>query len=158
MFRELSRKNRQLSAQECIELLKEQTRGVLSVLGDEGYPYGMPMNHLYNEADAAIYFHCGKGGHRLDALASYDKVSFCTFNRGEKIDDGWAYRVKSVIVFGRLQILDDREKVSEIAAKLSRKFTQDEAYIQREIELYAHETLLLKLIPEHICGKWVTES
>lgn len=158
MFRELGRKNRQLSAQECIDLLTEETRGVLSVLGDEGYPYGMPMNHWYNEADGAIYFHCGKNGHRLDALTSCDKVSFCTFNRGEKRDNGWAYRVKSVIVFGRIQILDDREMISDITSKLSHKFTNDDAYIQREIELYAHETLLLKLIPEHISGKWVTEA
>ncbi|MBQ8315851.1 MAG: pyridoxamine 5'-phosphate oxidase family protein [Lachnospiraceae bacterium] len=59
MFRELLRKNKQLSDEECVELLKNETRGVLSVIGDEGYPYGMPMNHWYNEEDGAIYFHCG---------------------------------------------------------------------------------------------------
>ena len=72
MFRELLRKNKQLSQEECVELLKNETRGVLSVIGDEGYPYGMPMNHWYNEDDGAIYFHCGNVGHRLDALRKYD--------------------------------------------------------------------------------------
>ena len=55
MFRELVRKNKQLSHEECIAILKEETRGVLSVLGDNDYPYGMPMNHWYNEEDGNIY-------------------------------------------------------------------------------------------------------
>ena len=76
MFRELTRKQKQLSNEECITILKEETRGVLSVLGDDDYPYGMPMNHWYNEDDGKIYFHCGKVGHRHDALA-IDRVLSC---------------------------------------------------------------------------------
>ena len=41
---------------------------------------------------------------------------------------------------------------------LSRKFTSDEEYIKSEIEKFGKETLLLKLVPENICGKYVTES
>ena len=70
MFRELARKNKQISMEECIAVLKEETRGVLSVLGDDDYPYGMPMNHFYNDEDGKIYFHCGAFGHRLEALRS----------------------------------------------------------------------------------------
>ena len=68
LFRELTRKKQQLSNEECIELLKTEKRSVLSVMGDDGYPYGMPMNHWYDEEDGNIYFHCGRAGHRLDAL------------------------------------------------------------------------------------------
>ena len=60
MFRELLRKNKQISTEECIEVLKSETRGVLSVLGDDDYPYGTPINHFYNEENGNIYFHCGK--------------------------------------------------------------------------------------------------
>ena len=67
MFRELVRKKKQIPQEECIRILKDEPRGVLSVLGDNDYPYGMPMNHFYNEEDGKIYFHCGKKGHRLDA-------------------------------------------------------------------------------------------
>ena len=45
MFRELVRKHKQLPADTCIEVLKSETRGVLSVNGDDGYPYGAPINH-----------------------------------------------------------------------------------------------------------------
>ncbi len=158
MFRELLRKNKQLSIEECVELLKNETRGVLSVIGDNGYPYGMPMNHWYNEEDGAIYFHCGNVGHRLDALKRHDKVSFCVYDQGVRDEGEWAYQVKSVIVFGKIDILDDMELIAEITTKLSYKFTQDEEYIKREIAQSGHRTLLLRLTPEHMCGKLVTEA
>jgi len=158
MFRELVRKNKQLSMEDCVHVLKTETRGVLSVLGDNDYPYGTPMNHWYNEEDGCVYFHCGNIGHRLDALRKHDKVSFCTYNQGEREEGQWAWTVKSVIVFGRMEIVDDLEAIIDITTKLSYKFTQDEEYIRKEIEGHAHRTLLLKLKPEHICGKLVTES
>jgi len=158
MFRELQRKNKQISMDECIELLRKETRGVLSVLGDDDYPYGMPMNHWYNEEDGKIYFHCGKSGHRLDALRKCNKVSFCTYDSGYREDGDWALHVKSVIVFGRIEVIDEMDTIVDITKKLSYKFTQDEEYIRTEIEKYAKATLLLQLTPEHICGKQITES
>ena len=134
MFRELLRKSKKLPLEECIALLERETRGVLSVAGDEGYPYGMPMNHFYNAADGCIYFHCGRRGHRLDALQRSDKVSFCVCEGGVREGDGWALTVRSVIVFGRVAIVDDENEVRRIADPLCRKFTQDNAYIAKEIE------------------------
>lgn len=158
MFRELLRKNKQLSDEECVKILKEETRGVLSVLGDDDYPYGMPMNHWYNEEDDRIYFHCGKVGHRLEALKKHNKVSFCTYDKGYRNEGEWAWNVKSVIVFGKIEIIDDLEIIADITTKLSYKFTQDEEYIREEIENHASRTLLLQLTPEHICGKSVVEA
>lgn len=158
MFRELTRKNKELPLEICLDVLKSEKRGVLSVLGDGGYPYGMPMNHFYNEEDGCIYFHTGIGGHRQDALADCNKVSFCVFDQGYAKEGEWALNVKSVIIFGRIEILDDQELIAQITRKLCYKFIRDEEYITREIESFAHETLLLRLKPEHICGKLVTES
>jgi len=101
MFRELTRKNKQLPVQDCIGVLKTQTRGVLSVIGDDGYPYGMPMNHWYDDRDGCLYFHTGnEGGHRLDSLQKCDKVSFCVYDEGYCKKGDWARNVQSVIVFG----------------------------------------------------------
>lgn len=158
MFRELRRKNKQLPNEECIEILTNERRGVLAVKGDLEYPYAMPMNHYYSAEDGCIYFHCGKAGHRLDSLKRSEKVSFCVCEEGRRDGDDWALLVRSVIVFGRIEILDDSDEITHIARALSYKFTQDDAYIDREIAQYAKATLLLKLIPDHICGKWVKES
>lgn len=158
MFRELLKKNKQITNDECIEVLINETRGVLSVNGDDGYPYGMPMNHFYNADDGCIYFHCARNGHRVDSLKKSDKSSFCVCEKGSRIDSEWALTVRSVIVFGRVEIIDDLDKVIDICTKLSYKFTNDAEYINQEIKLYADAAILLKLTPEHICGKRVNES
>ena len=158
MFRELTRKNRQLPLEECIRILREEPRGVLSVLGDDGYPYGMPMNYWYDDGDGCIYFHTGRGGHRQDALQKCGKTSFCVIDKGVRKDGEWALTVNSVIVFGKIEIIDDLDAVVDVTTRLSRKFTSDDEYIQKEISQHAHRTLLLRLKPEHICGKQVTES
>ena len=158
MFRELVRKNKQIPDEESIALLRKETRGILAVNGDDGYPYGMPMNHFYDPEDRCIYFHCGRNGHRLDSLKKSDKVSFFVCEQGYRDEGDWAYHVRSVIVFGKVAIIDDIDEVTRISRKLSHKFTQDEDYIQNEIDHYAKATLLLKLISEHICGKQVKES
>jgi len=158
MFRELVRIKKKLSPEECMRVLQNETRGVLSVLGDDDYPYGMPMNHWYDEEDGCIYFHSGNFGHRLDALKKHDKVSFCVYDHGYRKEGEWALNVKSVIVFGRMDMIRDTEKIVDITTKLSHKFTQDEEYIRKEIEENVQRTVLLKLTPEHLCGKLVNES
>ena len=158
MFRELIRRNKKISMEECLHILKTEKRGVLSVNGDNDYPYGMPMNHWYNEEDGKIYFHCGKVGHRLDAQKKDSKVSFCTYNEGYRNQGEWALNVKSVIVFGKIEIVDELDRIIDITKKLSYKFTHDDEYINAEIEQHVHRTLLLVLTPEHICGKLVQES
>lgn len=158
MFRPMQRKRQQLSQEECIRILKEEPRGVLSVLGDDGYPYGMPINQYYCEADGKLYFHGGKTGHKIDALKRHPKASFCTYDQGFRKDGEWALNVRSVIVFGTAELVSDPETVVRITTELSRKFTDDEAYIRREIERSGAGTLLIVLTPEQITGKLVNES
>lgn len=152
------RKKQVLTELECKEILINEKRGVLSVIGDEGYPYGFPINHYYNEKDGCIYFHCGKVGHKLDALKKREKVSFCVYDKGYKKDGFWALNIKSVIVFGKAEVISDSDIVVEISRNLSHKFTDDENYIDNEISKFLKNTLLIKLTPEHISGKLVNES
>lgn len=157
-FREMMRNRQQLPQEECIRILKEELRGVLSVLGDDDYPYGMPMNHFYCEEDGKIYFHSGKKGHRTDAMRRHDKASFCVFDSGFRKEGEWALNIKSVIVFGRIEFIEDQEVINRIAEKLSHKFTNDDTYIQEEIKRSGPATLLFALVPEHMTGKLVNES
>ena len=82
MFRPMRRFKQQIADSECKEILKNEKRGVLSLLGDDGYPYGLPLSHLYSEEDNKIYFHCAKEGHKIDAIKNYDKASFCVYDSG----------------------------------------------------------------------------
>ncbi len=158
MFREMGRKKQQLPPEECIDILKTELRGVLSVLGDDGYPYGVPLNHYYCETDGKIYFHSGMKGHKVDALRRNAKASYCVYDRGVRNEGEWALRIRSVIVFGRIEFIEDRDTIYRLSAELSRKFTDDEEYIRREIENAGPRTLMFALVPEHITGKTVKES
>ena len=158
MFRELMRIKQKLSDAECIEILKAEPRGVLSVLGDDGYPYGMPMNHWYCEENGRIYFHSGPKGHKVDAMREYEKVSFCVYDQGYRREGEWALNIKSVIVFGKLCEVKNVDEAMEICRNLSLKFTYDTDYIEKEIKISGKNTLCFKLIPEYITGKIVNES
>ena len=158
MFRELVRKKQALSEEECIKILKEEPRGVLSVLGDGGYPYGTPLNHWYCEENGHLYFHSGMSGHRIDALKRCDKVSFCVYDQGYRKEGDWALYIKSVIVFGRMRLVEDHDRAMEICRKLSVKYTDDTEYIRREILHAGPRTLVYELIPEHMTGKLVHEA
>ena len=157
-FREMMRYKQQLPHEECILILKEELRGVLSVLGDDDYPYGMPLNHYYCEEDGKLYFHSGKKGHRTDAMHRHDKASFCVYDNGFRKEGEWALNIKSVIVFGRIEFIEDQETINRMAEKLSRKFTDDDNYIKTEIERSGPGTLMFALVPEHMSGKIVNES
>ena len=158
MFRDMLRSKQQLPHEECVRILKEELRGVLSVQGDDGYPYGMPINHFYDERDGRIYFHSGKKGHKTDALRRCDKASFCVYDKGFRRDGEWALNISSVIVFGRIVFIEDRGKIYDIASRLSRKFIDDDEHIKKEIARSGPATLMFALVPEHITGKIVNEA
>ncbi|MBQ7084146.1 MAG: pyridoxamine 5'-phosphate oxidase family protein [Anaerotignum sp.] len=158
MFRPMVRKKQQITEAECIEILKKEPRGVLSVLGDEGYPYGLPIDHWYCEEDGNLYFHSGMKGHKVDAMKKHDKASFCVFDEGYRREGEWALNIRSVIVFGRIQIMEDQEKAMEIVRKLSYKYTSDTEFIEKEILQSGVHTLVFALVPEHMTGKLVNES
>lgn len=158
MFREMRRNKQQLTESECIEILKSQPRGVLSVSGDDGYPYGLPLSYWYCEEDGHIYFHCAKVGHKIDAINKNDKISFCVYDEGYRNEGEWALNIKSVIVFGRIKAVDNIEKTEKICRNLGYKFTDDSEYIEEDIRKHLKNVLCLEITPEHITGKLVNES
>ena len=158
MFRNVVRIKQALPEEECIKLLKETKRGVMSVLGDDDYPYGMPLNHWYDEKSGLLFFHSGNIGHKVDAIKKHPKVSYCVIDEGSPIENDWALRFKSVIVFGKIQIVEDHEEALRICRDLSYHFTDDEAYIQNEIKNSGKRVLVFAIVPEHITGKTVTEK
>lgn len=158
MFREIARKKQALTSEQIVEILKTEKRGVLSVSGDDGYPYGLPMNFWYNEKNGCIYFHSGKNGHKTDAISADNKVSFCVYDEGYKKDGEWSLNISSVIVFGRMYVVENSDEAVKVYRSLSLKYTSDIEYINSEIQRFAKNTLCYVLQPEHITGKIVNES
>jgi nitroimidazol reductase NimA-like FMN-containing flavoprotein (pyridoxamine 5'-phosphate oxidase superfamily) len=158
MFRKMRRYGQQISDSECKEILKNTKRGVLSLIGDDGYPYGVPIDHWYCDEDGKIYFHGAKEGHKIDSIKNCDKASYCVYDEGYRKEGDWALNIKSVIIFGRISLVEDVEKAREICTALVRKFTDDEDYLEKELKNALPRVQCLEFVPEHMTGKLVNES
>lgn len=156
MFRELTRKKQQLSILECKAILNNELRGVLAVNGEGGYPYALPINYYFDEESNKIYFHSGKVGHKMDAIATSDKVSFCVYDKGVQKEGHWSLNVKSVVIFGRIRVVNDWTE--ELMVAFSKRFTSDTEYIFNEIAQYKRNTVVLCLEIESMTGKLVNEA
>ena len=157
MFRGMRRFKQELTQEECIDILSHEPRGVLSVIGEGGYPYGVVMNHWYNPEDGKLYFHGAKEGHKIDAIRACDKVSYCVHDEGFRKEGEWALNIKSVIVFGRIRIVEEADKMRQICSNLCRKFTDDDTYLADELA-HLKRVMCLEITPEHMTGKMVRES
>ena len=158
MFRKMRRFKQQLSPEETAAVLKAAKRGVLSVLGDEGYPYGMPMDFYYDEAEQKIYYHGAVEGHKQDALQACDKASFCVWDEGRPDEDGWSWHFRSVIVFGRVRQLTPEEDLHRIAGLLGAKSSPDPDFAEIELRKSGSRVRFLVLEIEHMTGKAVHEN
>ena len=111
MFRKMRRFKQQLSNDEALKILKNCKSGVLAVSGDDGYPYTVPLNFVYK--DGKIYFHCAKNGHKLDAIKQNKKVSFCVIEKDEVDSEKLTTLFRSVVVFGKAEIMENEEKINQ---------------------------------------------
>lgn len=158
MFRKMRRFKQQISDEECRKILREEKRGVLSVLGDDGYPYGVPIDFIYYEDENKICFHGARTGHKIDAIKKCDKASFCVYDEGYRKEGEWALNIKSVIAFGRIKIVEDHDRALAISRDLCGKFTDDQAYVEHELTHSGPAVQCLELTIEHMTGKLVNES
>ena len=152
MFREMRRKKQLLSEAEAIEILKTSTSGVLGVSGDDGYPYTVPLSHVYQ--DGKLFFHCAQEGHKIDAITRNDKVSYCVIDQDKVIPEKFATHYRSAIAFGRARILTDEGEKRSALESLVAKYSPD--YLVeglQEIERELHRTCILEMRIEHLTGK-----
>lgn len=158
MFRKMRRFKQELTKEECMELLKESKRGVLSVIVEDGYPRGIPMDHWYDEEDGCIYFHGAKEGQKIDALKENNKASYCVMCESGKEENSWILHFQSVNVYGRVEFVEDEETKIKACSGICKKFTDDESYLQDELSKGLARVQVLKLVPEYITGKKIKES
>ncbi len=158
MFRKMRRFKQQISDAECREILTSQKRGVLSLIGENGYPYGIPIDHWFCDADGCLYFHGAKEGHKIDAIKACNKACYTVYDEGFRKPGEWALNIKSVIVFGKIKLVTDEDKTREICTQLVKKFTDDEEYLERELKSALSRVQCLKLVPDYMTGKLVNES
>lgn len=123
---EIRRKDRAVDKNAALEILKSGSFGVLSTIGADGYPYGVPVNYAYD--DGKIYFHCAKNvGHKQDNLRFSGKVSFTVVTKSDVISEKFTTGYESAIAFGYAsKTVTEKEKALRLLVqKYSPEFTED---------------------------------
>ena len=152
MFQPMRRSKQQLSDEQAIAMLERNTAGTLALLGEDGYPYAVPLSYVY--LDGVLYFHSASSGHKIDAIKQYEKASFCVIDKDEIVPKAYTTYYKSVIAFGKVHIIDDTEQMRSILTALAMKYCADyEQGIAAEIDKYCSNMAVIALSIEHITGK-----
>ena len=153
----MRRFRQQITEEECETILREEPRGVLSMYGEDGYPYAIPINFIYD--GRKIYFHCAKEGHKIDALKKDNRVSFCVYDKGYLKEGKVGLNINSVVIFGKIRFIDDRETVIRETRALGMKYLPEE-HKEKDVKKYAETGRLqiLELTIDHMTGKLVNES
>ena len=157
MFREMRRKKQVLSNEENIEILQKGTSGVLALLGDNEYPYAVPISYVYE--NSKVYFHGAKAGHKIDAIRKCSKASFCVIAQDEIFPEEYTTYFRSVIAFGKIRILEDENEIREAIEKLAIKYHPTDSIENRNQEI-AREwkpLCMMELSVEHMTGKEAIE-
>lgn len=158
MFRQMRRMKQQVSEEECVCVLREAKRGVLSLIGDGGYPYGVPIDFVYDEEAGKIYFHSAAEGHKIDAIRACGKACFTVWQDSYRKDGDWSWYVTGVIAFGRAEIVEDRAVVIDKVRKLALKYYPSAEEAEKEIARDGNRVGLIALTVEHMTGKLVHEK
>lgn len=152
MFREMRRKDKELSSNEISDILAECTHGILSVKGDNGYPYGVPVSYVY--ADNKIYFHCAPTGHKLDAIATEPKVSFSVVAKDNVIPEKYSTNFASVIAFGKARVIKDFNEMKKAHIPFIEKYSK--AFYDGGIKYMnssADKMVMVEITIDYITGK-----
>lgn len=157
MFRKMRRNKQKLSLNESIDILHRNTSGVLGLMGDDGYPYTVPVSYVY--CDNKIYFHTGKEGHKVDAINNYDKASFCIIDKDEVVPCEYTTYFKSVIAFGKIRFINDENEIKYSIDMLAKKYAPDDTEQNRQVAVDKEYDMLAMAVMdiEHITGKQAIE-
>lgn len=158
MFRELRRKKNAISMEETKSLLIKSRRAVLAVNGDDGYPYAIPINYLYDEEANTIIFHGAKAGHKIESIKANDKVCFTVYGNEFVGEEEWAPFVQSVVVFGRCHLVESQDKCIELVKKFAMKYYPNETLADEEIASSGRAVQMFEIKIEHMCGKQIQEK
>ena len=155
-FREMRRKRQQLTDEESIGILQKATAGTLALLGDNDYPYAVPISYVYHEGK--LYFHSALAGHKVDAIRKFDKASFCVIEQDDVQPKKYTTFFRSVIAFGRIQIIEDETEKLAMARMLGNRYNpNDDDSLKKEIESGLSRMLMIRFDIEHLTGKEAIE-
>ena len=155
MFREMRRGKQLLSVEDTAAVMERCTNGVLACLGDEDYPYAVPLSYVY--FNGKIYFHSAKAGHKIEAITKHPKVSFTVIDEDTVVSEEYTTYFRSVIAFGKTRIAEAEDRLNAFAA-LVEKYSGNQPKEAKQKEISGcTQSLIIAIDVEHITGKEAIE-
>lgn len=153
MFTPMRRSRQELPKEECEQILREGTSGVLAVLDGDGYPYAVPLSYVY--ADGKIIFHGATTGHKVEAIRHHDKASFCVIARDTIVPEEYTTCYQSVIAFGTIRIVEDDDTKRKYAELIGKKYAPRESdeHLDKTIRNSWKALGIMELTIAHMTGK-----
>lgn len=156
MFRDMRRKKQLLTFEDTVAIFEKGTSGTLALLGDDDYPYAVPISYVYS--DGKIYFHSATAGHKIDALKKCDKASFCVIDADNVVSEEYTTYFRSAIAFGKIKIIEnDAMKCSAIRALAEKYSFAHREGIENEINREYKILTVIEMDIEHMTGKEAIE-
>ncbi len=144
-----------LSMEDTVAVMDRCTHGVLACLGDEDYPYAVPLSYVYFHGK--IYFHSAKDGHKIDSVTKNSKVSFAVIDEDTIVSEKYTSYFRSVIAFGKARIVEGDEWVEAFTA-LVEKYSGDQPEEAKRKEIAGcTRSYMIAIDVEHITGKEAIE-
>ena len=153
----MRRSDRQQDRAFALALMDRCTHGVMAIHTGEDMPYCLPLTFVRVGDD--LYFHCAREGHKLDAIRREARASFCVVDRDDVKPAEYTSYFRSVIIFGRVRVLEDEaQKRAAIELLARRYFPEDSAENRRRaIEREWAGLCMLEMDIEHMSGKEAKE-
>lgn len=151
MIKEMRRKDRKIFNDGIEEVLINGEYGTLASIGEDGYPYIVPLNYVYY--NKSLYFHSAKDGYKLQNIERDAKISFCVVTSTEVLPSEFSTKYKSVIASGvASQVTDDLKDIIllQFVDKYSHDFL-DEG--KKYIEKAKDRVKVIKINIQHLTGK-----
>ncbi|MBQ8654115.1 MAG: pyridoxamine 5'-phosphate oxidase family protein [Clostridia bacterium] len=155
MHRNMRRFRQALGMEACEAVMQRGTSGVLALCGEDG-PYAVPLSYAY--MDGKVIFHCAKEGHKLDCVRYDSRASFCVVDQDEVIPERYTTYYRSVIAFGRIREVTDRQEMISLCAALGMRYRPGHREdVHAEIEGALSRLCVLVMDVEEMTGKEARE-
>ena len=150
MLRDMRRRDREVSEDEAREILGRAEYGVLATVGQDGWPYAVPLNHAL--LGNLLYIHCALEGHKLENLANEGRVSYCAVASAAVMPSMLSTLYESVVVFGRAALVTDPAEIRKAMALLIGRFFGD-SKAEDVLDTCGAEFAVIRIEIERITGK-----
>ena len=151
MKHEMRRAKQRLSPDESLAILEKGSSGVLA-LWDGEEPYAVPLSYVYHKGK--LYFHCARAGRKLEAIRACPKASFCVVAADDVMAEKYTTAYRSVIVSGRLRIIEDEAEMVPALRLLAAKYNPLQGEVlDNKIAEGIPRMFMLELRADEISGK-----